>query len=303
MQHTNDIVDLNAIAADAVALPAATNAGICLDVMRLDKIDAVISGNKWFKLRYYLDAAIVAGRKTLLSFGGAYSNHIVAVAAAAARLGMASIGYIRGERPAHLSPSLRDAEQLGMLLHFLNRNDFQRTEDAAFLKELARVHRDACIIPVGGAGPDGIRGAASIADFINIQHYTHVCCALGTGTMATGLWSATKPGQSVFAFPVLKGFERWKPAASTGDQPGAWQIINGFDFGGYAKHPQHLLQFMNEWYTLTGIPSDFVYTGKLFYGISESIKAGRFPAGSRILAIHSGGLQGNRSLASGQLIF
>lgn len=303
MQRTEDIVELNAITADAVVLPVATNAGICLDVMRLDKIDAVISGNKWFKLRYYLNEAISLRRKTLLSFGGAYSNHIVAVAAAASRLGLASVGYIRGEKPAALSPTLRDAEDMGMLLHFLNRKEFQRTEDAAFLKDLAKHHQDACIIPAGGAGPAGIRGAASIAQYIDMQKYTHVCCAMGTGTMANGLLSATSQGQKICAFPVLKGFENWQPAATASDVPGTLQIISGFEFGGYAKHPDRLLQFMNEWYTNTGIPSDFVYTGKLFYGITETIKAGRFPGGSRILAIHSGGLQGNRSLGKDQLIF
>ncbi len=303
MQRTEDIVELNAITADAVVLPVATNAGIRLDVMRLDKIDAVISGNKWFKLRYYLEQSISEGRKTLVSFGGAYSNHIVAVAAAASRLGISSVGYIRGERPAQLSPTLHDAEAMGMLLHFLNRNDFQRTEDPAFLEQLAQVHLDACIIPMGGAGPAGIQGAASIAQCINMRDYTHVCCTVGTGTMAAGLLSATKPGQALFAFPVLKGFSNWKPPIAASDERGSWNIITGFEFGGYAKHPDRLLQFMNEWYATTGIPSDFVYTGKLFYGIIESIKAGLFPDGSRILAIHSGGLQGNRSLAKGQLIF
>lgn len=301
--RTEDIVHLNAITVEPVAMPGASNAGIHLDVMRLDKIDAVISGNKWFKLRYYLDEALRSGKQTLLSFGGAYSNHIVALAAASERLGLQSVGIIRGERPRTLSPTLQEASQLGMLLHFLNRSEFGRIEETAFQDELLRRYDNALIIPMGGAGKEGVEGAATIVDFTDIKQYSHICCALGTGTMANGLLHATRPGQQLVVFPVLKGFASWSPDFASTYPTGSFDIVPGFEFTGYAKHAPDLLRFMNNWYEITGIPTDFVYTGKMFYGIMEQIKAGFFPAGSRILAIHSGGLQGNRSLPPASLIF
>jgi 1-aminocyclopropane-1-carboxylate deaminase len=294
-----NIVNLRAISTDRVQLPLVSNAGIILNVLRLDKIDPVISGNKWFKLQYYLAEALAQGKKRLLTFGGAYSNHIIATACAAQRAGLSSTGIIRGEKPARLSHTLLDTAQYGMQLVFISREQYQKKSIPAFIEQLRHEYGDACIIPEGGEGPQGIRGAATILDTAAGNAYTDILCAVGTGTLLSGLAVSAAAHQRVTGIPVLKGFDDWIPTTTRQNT----HIINNYHFGGYAKKNGTLIDFMNAWYLQTGIPSDFVYTGKLFYGVTDLIGKGFFPEASRLLVIHSGGLQGNNSLPAKTLFF
>jgi 1-aminocyclopropane-1-carboxylate deaminase len=267
-----------------------TENNITVSVIRLDNIHPVISGNKWFKLQYYLEDASKQHKKKIISFGGAYSNHIVAVAAACQMKGLASAGIIRGERPEHLSQTLVLAEGYGMQLHFISRALLQNDEHY--------------LINEGGYGEKGAEGAAAILNYSG-KDFTHCCCAVGTGTMMAGLIQAVSPDQKVIGISVLKNnFELEENIrALTKNAQRDWRIIHDYHFGGYAKHTPALIHFMNEFYRQTGIPSDFVYTGKLFYAVSDLVKNNFFPAGSRLLLIHSGGLQGNNSLKKGTLIY
>ena len=272
---------------------------IQVHVLRLDKFDPVISGNKWFKLRFYLENALQTQKKGLITFGGAWSNHIVATAAACRQQGLQAIGIIRGEEPAQWSPALQDAKQAGMQLHFISREDYSSKHVPAFLDA---IKYEYLLVPEGGYGPAGVKGAGTILD-IPGQVYTHYICAAGTGTMSAGLINAADPESEVISISVLKNNQSLESmiADQLHSQHARWKIFHQFHFGGYAKHKPALLSFMNSFYERSQIPTDFVYTGKLFYAAEELIANSFFPAGSRVLVIHSGGLQGNRSLPKGTL--
>jgi 1-aminocyclopropane-1-carboxylate deaminase len=285
------------ITIDPVRLPGIKD--ITISVLRLDRIHPVISGNKWFKLQYYLVQAKEQGKKKIVTFGGAYSNHIIATAAACKMYGLASAGVIRGEEPALLSHTLSQAKEYGMELYFTSREDYRQKMIPAILQDQANY-----VISEGGYGQKGAEGAATILDYTQ-KDFTHYCCAAGTGTMMAGLVNAIPPGQTVIGISVLKnntGLDADVRALARNEKK-EWQVIHDYHFGGYAKHKPALFSFMNEFYRQTGIPSDFVYTGKLFYAINDLAGSGFFPAGSRLLLVHSGGLQGNNSLEKGTLIF
>ena len=269
-----------------------------VSVLRLDKIHPIISGNKWFKLRFYLEDAKAKGKKTILTFGGAWSNHIIATAAAGQKNGFSTIGIIRGEEPATLSPTLTNARDYGMRLVFIPRDEYsEKNIPPALLKE------DCYIINEGGYGSLGAAGASTMLDGL-VDPYTHICCAAGTGTMTAGLANSAKE-RKVVAISVLKnnhGLEGMIRALLNSDANPP--VLNhDYHFDGYAKYQPALLEFMNKLYQQTQIPTDFVYTAKLFYGVRDLVQKNFFPSGSRILLVHSGGLQGNLSLRKGTLMF
>jgi 1-aminocyclopropane-1-carboxylate deaminase len=273
--------------------------GIHVSVLRLDKLHPVVSGNKWFKLRYYLEDARLQQKKKIVTFGGAWSNHIVAVAAACQLHGFASAGIIRGEEPRILSRTLANAKNYGMELHFISRDDYsQKTVPRKLEGE------ENYFINEGGYGEKGAEGAATILEYAK-NGFTHFCCAVGTGTMMAGLINGGDTRQEVIGISVLKNNKDLEPSVGSllGSERKQWQIIHDYHFGGYAKHTPGLIAFMNDFYGQTGIPSDFVYTGKLFYAVTTLINDKFFPTNSRLLLIHSGGLQGNTSLEKGTLIF
>ncbi|MEO6316616.1 MAG: pyridoxal-phosphate dependent enzyme [Chitinophagaceae bacterium] len=298
-----NIVNLSAASTDPVEFAFARDQQITAAVLRLDKIDPIISGNKWFKLKYYLEAALQRKQQSILSFGGAYSNHIIAVACAAHKAGLDSIGIIRGEKPATLSPTLVAAAAWGMQLRFVSRDQYNQKNNPAFIEQWQKEFGDPCIIPAGGAGAKGIQGSAEILQLVAIEQYTHVICAVGTGTLLTGLAGGLLPGKELLGIAVLKGLEEWWPEELTKDSAGRVRIVTDYHFGGYAKKTAELIGFMNEWYATTGIPTDFVYTAKLFFAVSDLVKKDFFPKKSRLLVIHSGGLQGNQSLPGKTLAF
>jgi 1-aminocyclopropane-1-carboxylate deaminase len=272
---------------------------IRVSVLRLDKIHPVISGNKWFKLKYYLEDSRQQHKKKIVTFGGAWSNHIVATAAACARDGFSSAGIIRGEEPAILSASLLKAKEYGMELHFTSRTDYSKKITPEVLDP-----EQCYFINEGGYGKKGAKGAAVMLDYCQ-PGFTHCCCAVGTGTMMAGLINAILPGQKVIGISVLKNnLEAEKQVQQLlNEEKKDWQIFHDYHFGGYAKYTEVLIRFMNEFFSNTNIPSDFVYTGKLFFAVFDMIQRRFFPPGSNLLLIHSGGLQGNSSLGKGKLIY
>lgn len=274
-----------------------TQNGVEVSVLRLDKIHPIISGNKWFKLKFYLQEAQQKGYNQIVSFGGAYSNHIVATAAACAALGFRSTGIIRGEEPKVYSPTLQTAQELGMKFLFVSREDYRQKRIPA------EVNESAYIIPEGGYGVKGAEGAATIP--YPLSAFDTICCAVGTGTMIAGLANSKPASVKLHGFSVLKNnFSIQTEIQSLLKDPSiAITLHPNFHGGGYAKYTPQLIQFMNDLYHHSGIPTDFVYTGKLFYGVYQLIEEGYFKAGSRLLLIHSGGLQGNLSLGKGTLIF
>jgi 1-aminocyclopropane-1-carboxylate deaminase len=292
-------IDLEKITTDSLSIPFFQEKDVQVNVLRIDKIHPVVSGNKWFKLRYYLEEAKQQQKSTIITFGGAWSNHIVATAAACRLNKFNSIGIIRGEEPVTLSATLLEARQLGMQLVFISREAYQSKQLPASL-----INRDDCyIINEGGYGKTGANGAASILDHTPEINYTHICCAAGTGTMTAGLLMYSCPADIV-SISVLKNnlglVEDIRQLTNECKTP---LIVHDYHFGGYAKHTPALLSFMNEFYKQTAIPADFVYTGKLFFAVHDLISNHYFKQGSKLLVIHSGGLQGNRSLSKGTLIF
>lgn len=284
------------------SLPGLSAHGIQTDILRLDLVHPVISGNKWFKLKYYIEEARRQDSNCLASFGGAYSNHIVALAYAAQINGFASMGFIRGDEETTLSSTLQEAKSYGMELIFIARNEYR--DKAGIIKQYHQPHY--YWIPEGGYGILGTKGAADILSVADCSAYTHILCATGTGTMMSGLILAAQPHQKIIGISVLKNHVsivdeiKTLMGASVGTD---FECIHGYDFGGYAKHPASLLTFMRDLWATDQLPTDIVYTAKLCYAVKELVSTSFFPANSRLLLIHSGGLQGNRSLAPGNLPF
>lgn len=275
--------------------------GIRVSVLRLDKLHPVISGNKWFKLRLYLEKAIQQQKKGLITFGGAWSNHIVATAEACRLQSLQSIGIIRGEEPAQWSPALIDAKNAGMHLHFIPRSDYKEKH----VPDLPGIVPDEyLLVPEGGYGETGAAGASTILNNIS-EEYTHYICAAGTGTMMAGLVNSAPASSEIMGISMLKNNHSLEPMINALLNPShaRWSVLHEFHGGGYARLSPALLSFMNEFYQHTGIPTDFVYTGKLFLAVNELTKRSFFPSGSKLLVIHSGGLQGNRSLPKEALNF
>lgn len=280
-----------------------SNEALQADVLRLDLLHPVVSGNKWFKLRYYLEDALAQQKTTIVSFGGAYSNHIVATAFACKNAGLRSVGIIRGEAPAVLSHTLQAANEYGMELIFVSREAYRNK--AQLQQELDRT--GWYWVGEGGYGIMGAEGAATLLGTTDFNLYTHIICATGTGTMMAGCIKACLPHQQVIGISVLKGHDSLQQEIeallTTGERNKNYRFLHQYHFGGYAKHPQELIGFMNQLYRQEAIPTDMVYTGKLFFAVSDLIRKNFFHPESRLLLIHSGGLQGNLSLPEGTLIY
>ncbi|MVT10182.1 1-aminocyclopropane-1-carboxylate deaminase/D-cysteine desulfhydrase [Chitinophaga tropicalis] len=265
-------------------------------MLRLDLLHPEVSGNKWFKLKYNLIAAAAQGKSHILTFGGAYSNHIAATAAACQLAGLTCTGIIRGEKPPVLSHTLQEAMAKGMQLQFISREAYRHKNTT----DWASLFPDAFIVPEGGNNAAGAKGCEEILTLADTSSFTHIACACGTGTTLAGLINSALPAQELRGYPVLKGAEYLEQEVSaliTVPRPPLWQLVHEHHGGGYAKVPAGLKEFMEDFFIQTGIPLDIVYTGKLVRGVCEDIKAGKYPSGSRILLIHTGGLQGNPLLS------
>jgi 1-aminocyclopropane-1-carboxylate deaminase len=288
--------DISKITLDKIHMPLAEEKGIEMDVLRLDKIHPVISGNKWFKLKYHLENFYSGNYTGILTFGGAWSNHIIATACAGFLQKIKTVGIIRGEKPENLSFTLQEAEKYEMELTFISRDLYRTKYSEDFLKIIKDEYPGFYIIPEGGAGMEGEKGAGEILDLADKNYYTHIACAMGTSTMYHGILQASAKDQRVIGIPVLKGMKKT-------DRHKKSFIFYDYHFGGYAKKTEELINFMNDFYRQTNIPTDFVYTAKFFYAILDLVKKDFFPEYSKLLLLHSGGLQGNSSLTNGTLIY
>ena len=275
-------------------------------ILRLDKLHPIVSGNKWFKLRYYIEDAIAHNASTIASFGGPYSNHLVALAYAAKEKNIKSIGYVRATQEDAITPSLQEALGYGMQLEFIGRTHFQTIKNDLLKKNNNVNHEQSGVyyIDEGGYGELGAKGAATILNE-HCKSYNTIIAAVGTGTMLAGLIQAAAAHQNVMGIPILKNEASIEAEIKTLliDSTKPIRLIHGFHQGGYAKTNPALIGFMNQLWKTEKIPSDIVYTGKLLYAVNSLLKENFFKAGSKILVIHSGGLQGNRSLPSGTLLY
>lgn len=266
-----------------------------IDVLRLDVIHPVVSGNKWFKLKYNLKAAIAAKKDAIATFGGAYSNHIVAAAYACKDAGINSIGVIRGEKSTNLSPTLLMATSLGMHLIFVNRDAYK--QKTALIEQL---DNNYYWVNEGGFNDEGMKGASEILQVVDTTSYTHIICACGTGTMMAGLVNAALPHQQVIGISALKAHDGLaddiKNLLPDNAAEKQFHLFHNYHFGGYAKHPSILIDWMKELWLAENLPTDIVYTSKLLYAVKDLCNTNFFMKKSKILIIHSGGLQGNNSL-------
>ncbi len=281
-------------------LPLFSIKKVCVFIKREDLSHPYLSGNKLRKLKYNLIEASTLGYQTLLTFGGAYSNHIIATAAAGHEYGFKTIGVIRGEELSKQIKSvlrenetLKQAYRLGMRFHFISREDYQKKEKDDFIKKLIQKFGKFYLIPEGGTNELAVKGSGEIlSDDPRIMDFEYIACAMGTGGTITGLIKAAQTHQTILGFPVLKNASFLKKGIQKYTNNKNYKIITNYDFGGYAKYTPQLIDFINTIKQQTGVPLDPVYTGKMMYGLVKLIKNDYFETGSRVLVIHTGGLQG-----------
>lgn len=274
---------------------------ISCSIVRLDELDQHISGNKLFKLYYFLQQAIDE-KKGILTFGGPWSNHLAATASACKILNIDCIGIVRGEQPKVSSSTLQFCTEHGMQLKNFSRSLYDDTK-AGNSNELSE-NGQYIVVPEGGYSVTGAKGAALIREFISNERFTHICCSIGTATTFAGLLKNDEC--KYLGFTAIKNMtdidERIR-FLSDNKRTYNYEIVPDYHFGGFAKYTVELTTFMNQFYKSHHIPLDFVYTGKMMFGISEMITANYFPVNSRILCIHTGGLQGNSGLPKNTLVF
>ena len=266
---------------------------VSVTIKRLDLVHPQISGNKFFKLKYNFLEAQRLGFKKVLTFGGAYSNHIAATAFAAHLCGFESLAIIRGEELAQrpLNSTLMTAQQLGMQLEFINREDYRQKNSMAFLEQLQIRYPEHYVIPEGGTNALAIQGCKEILTPADLTHFDLICCAVGTGGTLTGLIEASSEHQQILGFSALKGdfltqdIQQWTTKRN-------WRLTDEFCQGGYAKTTAELMQFIQQFEAQHQIALEQVYTGKMLLGIEKMLQRGDIAKDQRILIIHTGGLQG-----------
>jgi len=277
----------------AVKLPLLIEKKISLSLKREDLLHSQISGNKLRKLKYNLIHARELGFHTLLTFGGAYSNHIAATAYAGRAYDFKTIGIIRGEEVAdkwQANPTLKLAHELGMRFKFVSREAYRSKEDPAFIKRLEHEFGRFYLLPEGGTNALAIKGCQEILS-ADDHDFDVICCPVGTGGTMAGIINGTSQKQRVLGFPALKGDFSKEDIRKFADKDN-WTLQSHYHFGGYAKVTVDLIDFMNDFLQKTHIPLDPIYTGKMLFGVMDMIKKGHFKPNTNILAIHTGGLQG-----------
>lgn len=266
---------------------------ISVTIKRDDLLHPVVSGNKFRKLKYNLLQAKCENKKTLLTFGGAFSNHIAAVAYAAQENGFQSIGIIRGDElrdKIENNPTLQFAQECGMQFEFVSREVYRLKKETSFLTSIQKHFGDFYLVPEGGTNPQAVKGCEEILTPEDSK-FDYICCAVGTGGTISGIINSTLPHQKVMGFPALKG-DFLQDEIRIFVKNENWELNTKYHFGGYGKVNEELIHFINQFYQDTKIPLDPVYTGKMVYGVFDLIQKNYFPAHSNILLIHTGGLQG-----------
>ncbi len=258
--------------------------GIDIGVLRLDLIHPEVSGNKWFKLKYNIIQAQLEGKKGIITFGGAYSNHIAATAFACKLANVKCIGIIRGDEVTEENHTLIEAQKNGMQFIFVSRSLYKQKDSEEYLNELQNKYPEYFIVPEGGNNELGIKGCEEILS-IETNKYNTVFCACGTGATFKGIANSLHSNQKLFGINVLKYEAATDKLNAT--------ILNHYHFGGYAKHTSELLSFKSNFEITSNIPLDYVYTSKLCFAVFNLIDKGQITSQDKPLIIHSGGLQGN----------
>ena len=274
--------------------------GLQLFVKRDDNLHPHISGNKWRKLKYNLLTAKRMGYTRLLTFGGAYSNHLAATAAAGKEYGFSTLGVVRGEKVLPLNPTLKYVETCGMELKFVSRTNFRNKNQNSIFEDLKINPNVYYVLPEGGSNCLALEGVAELVDETAGQlgfQPDYFCTACGTGATMAGLITGAKGQSKILGIPVLKGGFMEKEVlhfltSCADSKTQNWQIIDGYHFGGYAKFDNELISFINQFKATFNIPLDPVYTGKMTYAIFDLAKQGFFEKKSNIVLLHTGGLQG-----------
>jgi 1-aminocyclopropane-1-carboxylate deaminase len=281
---------LQEILTQKIKLP---NNNIALSIRREDLIHPFISGNKFRKLKYNVVQAKIENQDTLLTFGGAFSNHIAAAAYAGKEYGFKTIGIIRGdelESKISENPTLKFAQECGMEFRFITRENYRHKTETEFIENLKLQFGDFYYVPEGGTNEFAVKGCEEILTKEDAE-YDFVCTAVGTGGTISGLINSSLPHQKVLGFPAFKG-DFLKEDIRKFAQNSNWELITDYHFGGYGKVNSELIAFINRFYDENQIPLDPIYTGKMVFGVIDLINKNYFPENSKILLIHTGGIQG-----------
>ncbi len=281
-------VNENNIPLQKIAADFLERKNVELFILREDLIHPTISGNKWRKLKYNILEAKAKGIDTILTFGGAFSNHIAATAAAGNQFGLKTIGIIRGDEVRNSTLDL--AVENGMELKFVSRDEYRKKD--------ASEYSNCYVVPEGGSNSLAVKGCSEIVNNIEVD-YDVVCCAVGTGGTIAGIISSTE--KQVLGFPALKGGEFLKEdisqlleAYNSHGEYLNWSLITDYHFGGYAKVKPELIDFVREFKLNNDILLDFIYTGKMLFGLYDLINNSNQLNNKKIVVVHTGGVQGNK---------
>jgi len=263
-------------------------------IKRIDLNHRYISGNKLYKLKYNITEAKKKGFKKILTFGGAYSNHIVATAYLGKKEGFNTIGIIRGEKNLPLNASLQNAYDNEMNLKYINRRDYRLKDTDSFINKLKCEFGNFYLIPEGGTNFLGVKGTSEI--LFKDNNYNYVCCPVGTGGTIAGIINSSNINQIILGFSALKNTIDVKRNIKLYTKKQNWKLFSRYSCGGYAKISKKLIKFINEFNINYGIPLDVIYTGKMMMGLFDMVERDLFKPKSKILVIHTGGLQGNKGM-------
>ncbi len=269
------------------------DSNITLYIKREDQIHPYISGNKFRKLKYNLHQAKAENKDTLLTFGGAFSNHILAVAAAGKEQKFKTIGIIRGEElvfKINENPTLQKAQEFGMQFEFVDREMYSTKREDSYLEKLKQKFDDFYLIPEGGTNELAVKGCEEILNEDDFE-FDYICCAIGTGGTISGIINCSKSSQQVLGFPALKGNFLYEDIRKFVKRDN-WKLISDYHFEGYGKVTSELISFINDFKMKYDVPLDPIYTGKMVFGVIDLVQKNYFPSGSKVLLIHTGGLQG-----------
>ena len=281
-----------------VVLPELSGIDCQITIKREDQIHPLVSGNKFRKLKYNIQEAVKQKHTKLLTFGGAFSNHILATAAAGNLKHLQTVGVIRGDelgkdvaKTLANNSTLRKASEYGMKFEFISREYYQDKTKPQFIETLQEKHGDFYSIPEGGTNELAVKGCEEILEKEDYQ-FDYICSCVGTGGTISGIINSAQKHQKILGFPALKGGFLKNEIQRYSKFKDNWELISDYHFGGYGKYTDELIHFINRFKKITQIPLDPIYTGKMMYGVVNMIKNKLIPAGSKILIVHTGGLQG-----------
>jgi len=266
---------------------------INLFIKRIDLIHPFVSGNKYYKLKYNFTELLKQKKDKILTFGGAYSNHISATSYYAKKNNIKSIGIIRGEKELKLNHTLTFAQNQGMKLHYVSREDYRYKHKLYFINKLKKKFGDFYLLPEGGSNILAVKGSKEI---LNNDNCNYICCSVGTGATIAGIMESSKKHQKIVGFPALKSYIDLQNNIKMWSSRNNIKLEYGYVGNGYAKINNDLIKFINKFYYDYNIPLDAIYNGKMMMGIFDLASKNYFEEGSNILAIHTGGLQGNRGV-------